>query len=45
MRLPRIFYHDDYLSDDVDKSTDEAGWSARSQLWKVADNPYRYYNW
>jgi hypothetical protein len=39
------FYHPDYVSDQIDKSEDEAGWRARQERWTIADNPYRYYRW
>ena len=42
---PTGFYHDDYISDDIDETTDEKGWQARTERWKIADNPYRYYRW
>jgi beta-galactosidase len=39
------FYHDDYISDDIDEGESEAIWGARHERWKIADNPYRYYRW
>jgi beta-galactosidase len=42
---PAGFYHDDYISDDIDEAIDEKGWQARAERWKIADNPYRYYRW
>jgi beta-galactosidase len=39
------FYHDDYISDDIDQGEEEKVWEARGQRWKIADNPYRYYRW
>jgi beta-galactosidase len=39
------FYHDDYISDDIDEGEDEKVWAARGERWKIADNPYRYYRW
>ena len=42
---PYRFYHDDYIDDDIDEAADEKGWQARAERWKIADNPYRYYNW
>ncbi|HEV7301151.1 MAG TPA: hypothetical protein VGN72_17425 [Tepidisphaeraceae bacterium] len=38
-------YHADYLSDQVDESTDEAGWKSNYERWFIADNPYRYTRW
>lgn len=38
-------YHPDYRDDDVSPSEQEADWKARSEQWKVADQPYRYYRW
>jgi hypothetical protein len=39
------FYHDDYISDEIDEGEDEKVWAARGERWKIADNPYRYYRW
>ncbi|MDQ3812924.1 MAG: hypothetical protein M3347_03125, partial [Armatimonadota bacterium] len=39
------FYHDDYISDDIDEGEEEKVWQARTERWKIADNPYRYYRW
>jgi beta-galactosidase len=42
---PTGFYHDDYISDDIDEGQDEKAWQERNERWKIADNPYRYYRW
>jgi hypothetical protein len=43
--LDADFYHDDYISDDIDEGEEEKAWAARHERWKIADNPYRYYRW
>ena len=34
-----------YVSADIEESENESDWQQRSERWKIADDPYRYYRW